>query len=1271
MNRVKNSVESKLSSRELARRSCIPVALHYPEALPVSAKAAELAELIRANQVVIVAGDTGSGKTTQLPKICLEAGRGRAGIIGHTQPRRLAARAVASRIAQEMGPDAARGVGSQVRFDDRTKPETFLKLMTDGILLAEIQSDPLLRAYDTLIIDEAHERSLNIDFLLGFLRQLIERRNDLKLVITSATIDVEKFSEHFNRAPIVTVEGRTYPVDVRYKPIEIDEESARHEDPQAAAIAEAVREILSFDKAQGQSSGDILVFLPSEREIRDTATYLRKAKLATLDILPLYGRLQHAEQEKIFAAHSKRRIVLSTNVAETSITVPGINYVIDTGTARISRYSLQNKVQRLPIEAISQASANQRKGRCGRVAKGLCIRLYSEQDFESRPEFTDPEILRTNLAAVILRMLALNLGSIEDFPFLEMPPNKAINEGHKLLLELNAITTERKLTAIGKKMARLPSDPRYSRMLIEADKLGVLESVITIVSGLSIQDPRESFADNKQLAAERHAQYKHPDSDFMSYLLLWESYEEQRQALSQSSLRKYCKKQLLSFMRMREWREVHRQLRLAGESLGLRVQREEGGEKDYANIHKSLIAGSLNQLARKSDERSYLGTRNKKFTLFGSSVLSRSSAKWIMTGDQIETSQVFATQAAKIKPEWIEEVAMHMVKRESFDPHWSRKRQEVMAYEKVHLFGLTLIERALVRFAPLDPDAARALFIRHGLVAGEAARDCRFTKHNAELVERLEKLEDKLRKPDVLLSEQAIVDFYEKRIPANVCSTKTLKNWLAKQQDRHGACLEMQEEDLLLTAEAASLVEQFPDSAAIQRNNLQINYLFDPGKDSDGATIDVPLALLAQMTPADIDWAVPGIIREKCTALIKGLPKAIRKQLIPVNAFVDEVLPFMTPGSKDLIDSLCGAILALRKISLSRSDFDQLDLLPHLRIKIRVLSAEGAEIGLDTSLIRLKNHLLTKQQQATEVKGGVVTPESAHPLEQQGLKAFPPEGVVEKLEVGEGAIRLIRYPALVDAEDSVSLSLFADPDQAMASHRAGIIRLAMLNSVQQRNALRKSFTRFAKNHALKLAGDNPSLVEDCLATCFAEALGPRGDCRSEAQFEEALRKAKSLLIPLGDQLMQLIEQCLVTRLTLRQRLQELSSAPGYMLADVEEQVAALFTTGFLRRHGFKRIKEYPRYLEAVKLRLAKAPFMGPRDKPETECLAAWQGRLRALGTESQLPSQQLLDAIEELRWMLEEYRVSVFAQSLKTKLSVSPKRIEKAFDEIEKLATRS
>lgn len=1251
-----------------SRTRWIPAKIEYAPQLPVSEKAPEIVKLIRDNQVVVVAGDTGSGKTTQLPKICLDAGLGRKGLIGHTQPRRLAAIAVADRIAEELGPIAAQGVGSQIRFDDRSGPDTFLKLMTDGILLAEIQNDPELKKYEVIIIDEAHERSLNIDFLLGYLRELIKRRKDLKLVITSATIDVEKFSEHFDAAPIISVEGRTYPVEVRYKPIASPEEGGRLDDPQSEAIVSAIREILHHDAKNQSSSGDILVFLPSEREIRDTADILRRAKLGNLEVLPLYGRLQHAEQARIFSAHQIRRVVLATNVAETSITVPGINYVIDTGTARISRYNLQSKVQRLPIEPISQASANQRKGRCGRMANGICIRLYSEQDFESRPEFTDPEILRTNLAAVILRMLYLKLGRVDSFPFLDMPETKAINEGHKLLLELNAITTERRLTSIGRQMAVLPIDPKYSRMIIEANKLGALRDVLVIVSGLSIQDPRESGTQNKQLAAEKHSVYKHPDSDFMSLVLLWESYEKQRQELSQSSLRKYCKKQFLSFMRMREWREVHRQLLLSCQRLRFRSLQ---GESDYKAVHKSLLSGSLNQIARKSDDRSYLGTRNKKLTLFGSSVLSRSSAKWIVTGDQIETSQIFATQAAKIQPDWVVDVALHLVKRELFDPHWSRKRQEIMAYEKVHLLGLTLVERALVRYAPLDPVGARALFIRHGLVTGEAARDLDFSKKNRDLIAQLEKLEDKIRRPDFLLSEQQQIDFFERILPADVNSTRALKNWLAKQGDRHGSMLTLSESDVLDSSRLQDSLHDFPDAAAIHSNALKIDYVFDPGQERDGATIDVPIALLAQITPADIDWAVPGILKEKCIALIKGLPKSQRKNFIPVSGFVEQLMPLMVAGAGDLFDTLCLAIRKLKGISIDRSAFESVELLPHLRIKLRVCDSSGREVGLDYSLTQLQRKFsdsLSVSLNAPKSQSLSSDEKGAHPVERTGLTAMPSQSLPVSMEVGDGAIKLQRYPCLVDDGDSVSVQLSASQYEAERSHARGVLKLLMLHSVQQKNALRKQFGRFVKTHALKIPPAVDEFIEQAVSACYKEAAsGEEGSVRAEVDFDKLLMAVKPRLMVNGDKLAMLLERLLVMRLTLKRQLGELRSAPKYLLQDVDAQLDSLFSPRFLELYGIARLGEFPRYLEAIRLRLSKAPFMGPRDEQDTALIHSYQARLHTIEEHvRQLVVNQRAGNNAELKWMIEEFRVSVFAQNLKAKIPISPQRLEKAFLAAEK-----
>ncbi len=869
------AIEKSQRACEL-RRAAIPAKIVYPENLPVSARASEITELLGKHQVLIVAGDTGSGKTTQLPKICLDAGFGVRGLIGHTQPRRLAALSVANRIADELGVEIGGGVGSQIRFKDNTSEQSFLKLMTDGILLAEIQQDKFLNKYEVLIIDEAHERSLNIDFLLGYLKQLLQKRKNLKLIVTSATIDVEKFSKHFDNAPIVAVSGRTYPVETRYAPLVESSTEQIDEDLQIDAIIKAVEDIAKSDKKKGSSSGDILVFLSSEREIRATATKLRKQKYQDVDILPLYGRLRYSEQVKIFKPGRGRKIVLATNVAETSITVPGINYVIDTGLARISRYSLQSKVQRLPIEAISQASANQRKGRCGRMADGVCIRLYAQSDFESRPEFTDPEIMRTNLASVILRMKYLRLGEIEQFPFLDAPEPRAINEGIKLLIELDALTHSRQLTPSGRKMAVLPVDPRYARMLITASTQNCLRELQIIVSALGIQDPREISSDNRQQAKQQLAEFDHEDSDFLSLVKLWEDYEKKRQDLNQGQLRKHCKKYFLSYMRMREWREVHHQLLLSCQKLDLRLNREVG---DYEAIHKSLISGSLNQIAKRLDGRSFRGNRNKTFSLFSTSVLANKGAKWIVSGEQIETSQTFATTAAKIQPEWIEEMALHLVKREYFEPHWSKKRQQVMAYEKVQLYGLVIIEKALLSYSKIDPKISRMLFIQEGLITGEVSTDLKVYHRNREFLALLAKQEEKMRRPDLLVAERDVAAFYEQRLPETVCSTRDLAAWVRKQGESAEKSLLMTVDNLIDSDTAMDALHSFPDAAAVHKNNLRLEYVFEPGSEVDGATLEVPVEMVSQLQQADLDWAVPGNLVEKCTALIKGLPKSRRKKL--------------------------------------------------------------------------------------------------------------------------------------------------------------------------------------------------------------------------------------------------------------------------------------------------------------------------------------------------------------------------------------------------------
>lgn len=1273
-NKQKNALKSLEVAIEKSQRACarrrqaMPAQINYPENLPVSQRASEIAELLGQHRVLIVAGDTGSGKTTQLPKICLEAGFGVRGLIGHTQPRRLAALSVANRIAEELGTEPGRGVGSQIRFKDNTSPESYLKLMTDGILLAEIQQDKFLNKYEVLIIDEAHERSLNIDFLLGYLKQLLQRRKDLKLVVTSATIDVEKFSRHFDDAPIVAVSGRTYPVETRYMPLLNDDVDRLDDDVQIDGIIKAISEITKEDRKKGGPSGDILVFLSSEREIRATATKLRKQKYANVEILPLYGRLRYSEQVKIFKPGRGRKIVLATNVAETSITVPGINYVIDTGLARISRYSLQSKVQRLPIEPISQASANQRKGRCGRMADGVCIRLYSETDFEGRPEFTDPEITRTNLASVILRMKHLRLGDIEAFPFLEAPESKAINEGIKLLIELDALNHSRQLTESGRKMAILPVDPRYARMLITASAQACLSELLIIVSALSIQDPREISSENRQQARQQLSEFDHPDSDFLSLVNLWIDYEKRRQELNQGQLRRHCKKYFLSYMRMREWREVHHQLLLSCQHLGLKPNKAPG---DYGAVHRALISGSLNQIAKRLDGRSYRGNRNKTFSLFSSSVLAGKGAKWIVTGDQIETSQTFATQAAKVEPEWIEEMALHLVKREYFEPHWSKKRQQVMAYEKVQLYGLVIAEKSLVSYSKIDPQAARELFIEAGLVAGEISTDLGFYRKNLELLADLAKQEEKMRRPDLLVSEREIAAFYSKRLPEHIVSTRDLTSWLRKQGKEAERSLVMTPESLASSDGASSAIQAFPDAAAVHKNKLRLDYVFEPGDKADGATLEVPLAIVNQMQQADLDWAVPGNLVEKCTALIKGLPKARRKNFIPVNAFVEQACQQMSNRDGDIIASLLAQIRNLKGLNFERHEFEQVVLPTHLKTKIRVVDEAGKELIFAESLSAAKAVLEEKELLEFTPNSPVSSDpnhnaeeESGynHPLEAAGAKSWSFQDLPLQVEIGD-SLKLIRFPALVDDDESVSVRLFSDRFLAKQSHLKGVVRLYQLGSVQQHNQLRKRFSRLADTLVLKAPFSLDRFAEDAIWACYVSAFDLEASTpRSEREFQQGLSRGKGKILTLADSIETLFVKVVEMLFDIRRELSEAKrGAAAYVAEDIESQLGRLLHENFLSETGLVWFTEYPRYLKAISTRLDKVPHMGDKDRPYTELLSQYQSRYSALEAKSTASSREELST---LRWMLEEFRVSLFAQSLGTRIAVSEKRINK---QIEKL----
>lgn len=1273
-NRIKavDDLEAAIAKSQRAcelRRAAIPATISYPENLPVSERSSEIAELLGKHQVLIVAGDTGSGKTTQLPKICLEAGFGVRGLIGHTQPRRLAALSVANRIADELNTEPGAGVGSQIRFKDNTSEQSFLKLMTDGILLAEIQQDKFLNKYEVLIIDEAHERSLNIDFLLGYLKQLLAKRKDLKLIVTSATIDVEKFSEHFDDAPIVAVSGRTYPVETRYAPLSVTDSDQIDDDLQIDGIIKAVEEISKSDRRQGASSGDILVFLSSEREIRATATKLRKQRYRDVEILPLYGRLRYSEQVKIFKPGRGRKIVLATNVAETSITVPGINYVIDTGLARISRYSLQSKVQRLPIEAISQASANQRKGRCARMADGVCIRLYAQSDFDSRPEFTDPEIMRTNLASVILRMKHLKLGDIEKFPFLDAPEPKAINEGVKLLIELDALSHSRKLTDSGRKMAILPVDPRHARMLITASAQNCLRELLIIVSALGIQDPREISSDNRQHAMQQLAEFNHDDSDFLSLVNLWEDYEKKRQDLNQGQLRRHCKKYFLSYMRMREWREVHHQLLLSCQKLGLRMNREPG---DYGAIHKSLISGSLNQIAKRLDGRNYRGNRNKTFSLFSTSVLASKGAKWIVTGEQIETSQTFATQAAKIQPEWIEEMALHLVKREYFEPHWSKKRQQVMVYEKVQLYGLVIIEKALLSYSKIDPKISRQLFIQEGLVGGEVSTNLKVYHKNRELLASLAKQEEKMRRPDLLVAERDVTAFYEKRIPDDVCSTRDLAAWVRKQGKAAESALQMTVDNLVNSDTALDAMQSFPDAAAVHKNNLRLDYVFEPGSDVDGATLEVPVEMVSQLQQADLDWAVPGNLAEKCTALIKGLPKARRKNFIPVNGFVAQACQQMSSADGDIIASLLSQIRNLKGLDLAREEFEQVVLPAHLNTKIRVLNEDGKELAFAGSIREAREQLqrqgFLENNENSHGAGDVghkLETDSGynHPLEVTGVRDWDFDDLPEQVEIGE-ALRLIRFPALVDEGDSVGVCLYSDKYLAQQKHEQGLVKLFQLRSIQQHNQLKKKFARLADTLVLKAPFPLQQFASDAIWISYVSAFELDASLpRSRADFERVLNSGKSKILTLAEKIESLFIQVIDEHYEIGRALAGLRKGTlAYVAEDIEGQLGRLLYEGFLSETGLVWFTQYPRYLKAVSLRLTKVPHMGDKDQHNTELLSHYQ--LRYAGLQSKAESKEQADDLRVLRWMLEEFRVSLFAQTLGTHVPVSEKRLAKQFDKL-------
>lgn len=1271
-----NEVEREVDQAKqlLAQRESLRVTLDYPAELPVVERREDILAAIRDHQVVVVAGETGSGKTTQLPKMCLELGRGRKGLIGHTQPRRLAARSVAGRLAEELSVPLGEQVGYQVRFNDQSSPSTLVKLMTDGILLAETQHDPLLLRYDTLIIDEAHERSLNIDFLLGYLKRLLPKRPDLKVIITSATIDVERFAAHFGTpetpAPVVEVSGRTFPVDVHYRPLARSDEDEEDRTLQEG-IVHAVREIETIEREKGWLHGprDVLVFLPGEREIRETADTLRRADLKGTEILPLYARLSNEEQNRVFAPHRGRRIVLATNVAETSLTVPGIRYVIDPGLVRISRYSYRAKIQRLPIEPVSQASANQRKGRCGRIAEGVCIRLYDEEDFLSRPAFTDPEIQRTNLASVILSMLALKLGSIEDFPFVDPPDSRFVKDGFRLLFELGAVNEKQQLSTLGRKLAKLPIDPRLARMVLAGAERGCLRDVLIVVSALAIQDPRDRPADKRQAADQAHQRWHDPDSDFVALLNLWHGIDNARDALSGNQLRRWCREHYINYLRMREWHDTFRQLRQLLRDMDIEVpaplprdeneseeQAKQARRKTSGKLHQALLSGLLSHLGTLLENREYLGARNRKFMIHPGSGLAKKTPKWVMAFELIETTKLFARTVAKIDPQWIEPQAEHLVKRSYSEPHWEMKRAQVVAFEQVTLFGLPIVARRRVHYGPIAPQESRELFIRRALVEGEFQTKGAFFAHNRALIDEVEALEDRARRRDILVDEETLFAFYDERIPADVVNGKGFEHW-RKQAERQDPELLKFDIDALKARDAHDVtLAQYPDHLTLSGVAYPVSYHFDPDAADDGVTLTVPAAMLPQLPVHALEWLVPGLLREKCIALLKSLPKSIRRQVVPIPDWVDAALETLAPDERPLTEAL-GEFIRRRTGTRVHPDDWRLDLLPpHLIMNVRVVDHAGDMLGQGRDV-----RALEKRFEEAASAGAQALADQAS--QAPSMDELPQTPLPESRVTTQAGIRVEAYPALVANGHHFNVSLFDHPAKATAAHQEGVARLAIAKQPEQVKAIKrlpgveKCALLFAK------VGTKQVLVDDLLLAVFTQVVATHPLPRSAPELAERLDRTGDSLIPYAVTLLERVENALKGHLAVTKVLKgKLNFALALVYSDVSAQMQRLVYPGFIRDAG-EWLDEYPRYTEAALIRLEKAARERGRDQMMMQDVQALEECFDAR-RKSERRGNAEDPALVAFGWWLQELRVSLFAQQLGTKMPVSVKRLEKRWEEI-------
>jgi ATP-dependent helicase HrpA len=1299
LDRLEAEIESA-EGRLAARVSTVPV-ITYPAELPVSQRKDELAAAIRDHQVVIIAGETGSGKTTQIPKICLEIGRGRTGQIGHTQPRRIAARTVAERIASELQTPLGSAVGYKVRFADNSSDGTLIKVMTDGILLTELQRDRLLLRYDTLIIDEAHERSLNIDFILGYLKQLLPRRPDLKVIITSATIDPERFSRHFAArdgagAPIIEVSGRTYPVEVWYRPLADPDQPEAEPRDQTQGILDAVEEL------RREGPGDILVFLSGEREIRDTADAL--AEVPGIEVLPLYARLSAAEQYRVFQPHAGRRVVLATNVAETSLTVPGIHYVVDPGTARISRYSQRTKVQRLPIEEISRASADQRKGRCGRTADGICIRLYSAADFEARPEFTDPEILRTNLASVILRMAALDLGAMAEFPFVEPPDARNVADGVRLLEELGAIAAGRgdsggrtRLTDTGRKLAELPVDPRLGRMILESGRNGCAREVLVITAALSIQDPRERPADARDAADAMHRRFAEPGSDFLSFVTLWDYLREQQRVLSGSAFRRMCRREYLHYLRVREWQDVYGQLRQAARDFGVVVGRDaerqrgvtatkgaasppEGARArprqadvgwqrapeeeprypaDLADrVHRSLLAGLLSHLGmrdadRKPNERGrrgpaeFLGARGARFAIFPDTPLARKPPAWVMAAELVETSRLWARTVASVEPEWAEELGGHLLRRSYSEPRWDARRGAVMATEKVSLYGLPIIADRAVNYGRIDAAAARELFIQHALVERDWQTHHKFFRHNEIVLAEAEAVEDKARRRGIVADDRVIFDFYDQRVPKTVTSARHFDSWWKKARTAEPGLLDLTVDDLVGPAAADVRAEDYPASWG----EFPLSYAFTPGEVGDGVTVDIPVESLNHGSTADLDWQVPGLRQELVTELIRGLPKDLRRLFVPAPDTARSVLASLGTPRGDLLDALSRELGRLAGVAVPKSSFDLGRLPSHLRVTYRVMDGgKVAATGKDLGALRRE---LRPRLQA-------VLTEAAAEITRTGLRDWSIGTLPRVFTSGQ----VTGYPALADAGDSVDVRLFPTRAEASRSMLLGTRRLILLQVASGARSIAGRLPVAAKmamsRHPYASAG---ALVDDCAACAadqvIADAGGPAWDADG---FARLIAAARDQLAVQTSRVIDAVARVLTEAHEVEVRLSpDPNPALAPAMADMRAQFAGLIYPGFISATGAGRLNDLVRYLRAMVRRLEKLPGEQGRDAERMATVqratAEYEAALAGLS-----PAGRLAPAAVAIRWMIEELRVNLFAQVLGTPYPVSEKRIGTAID---------